>query len=91
MNERPITAIYYTSRFQKSARSLPRSIQAAFLSKESLIRENIFHSSLATHKLHGKYKSYYALTITNQYRIMFEFLNPKEILLIDIGTHEIYR
>ena len=91
MNERPIAAIYYTSRFQKSARSLPRSIQAVFLSKGSLIRENIFHSSFETHKLHGKYKAYYALTITNQYRIMFEFLTPHTILLIDIGTHEIYK
>ncbi|MDO8582534.1 MAG: type II toxin-antitoxin system mRNA interferase toxin, RelE/StbE family [bacterium] len=91
MNERPIAAIYYTSRFQKSARSLPRSVQAAFLLKESVIRKNIFHPSLATHKLHGKYKAYYALTVTNHYRIIFEFLNPNEILFIDIDTHEIYK
>lgn len=91
MAERPIAAVYYTSRFQKSARSLPRSVQAAFLSKEPTMRADIFHPSLETHKLHGKYKSYYALTITGQYRIMFAFLNAHTILLIDIGTHEIYK
>lgn len=86
-----ISKIYQDPRFKRLLLKMPAFVQRAFLEKEFLIRTDIFHPSLETHKLHGKYKKYYALTITGQYRFLFEFLADDQILLINIGTHEIYR
>ncbi len=56
-----------------------------------MFRENPFNPKLETHKLHGKYRRYWAFSVTNIYRIMFEFLGGGEIVFIDIDTHNIYR
>lgn len=54
--------------------------------------QNPFHPLLETHKLHGKYKEYWALTVIGQYRVMFRFMdNERDVGFINIGTHEIYK
>ena len=84
--------IYYSSKFEKSLRKMPRFVKKAFLGKESLFVSNPFGASLETHKLHGKYKEYWAFTIVGQYRIMFKFANnERDVEFVNIGTHEIYR
>jgi addiction module RelE/StbE family toxin len=50
-----------------------------------------FHPSLKTHNLSGKLNSYWAFSITHDYRLVFKFLSSKKVLLIDIGSHkEVY-
>lgn len=84
--------ILYSSKFKKSLKRMPKFVQRAFLEKESLFFNNPFHPSLETHKLHGKYKDYWAFTVIGQYRIMFRFMeNKQDIGFINIGTHEIYK
>ena len=71
---------------------MPQFVKQAFLEKESLFLENPFHPLLDTHKLHGKYKKFWAFTVIGQYRVMFKFMeNKKDIGFINIGTHEIYK
>ncbi|MDP3710270.1 MAG: type II toxin-antitoxin system mRNA interferase toxin, RelE/StbE family [bacterium] len=71
---------------------MPKPVKQAFLEKEGLFLRNPFHSSLETHKLHGKYKEYWAFTVIGQYRIMFRFMdNDKDIGFVNIGTHKIYK
>jgi len=43
--------IFYTSKFEKSFKRLPREIQILALKKEGIFREEMFHPSLRTHKL----------------------------------------
>ena len=62
----------------------------AFLKKENLFLNNPFDTRLETHKLHGKYKEYWAFTVTGQYRIMFLFMEKESVGFINIGTHSIY-
>jgi len=91
MNERQIRKIYYSSKLLKSLASMPPFVKKAFLKREALFLVNAFHSSLATHKLHGKYKEYWAFTVIGQYRIIFSFNDSDEANLINIGTHAIYK
>ena len=79
--------IYYSSKFQKSLKKMPPFVRRAFLEKEGLFLMDPFHPTLDTHKLHGKYRAYWAFTIIGQYRAMFKFMeNEKDIGFINIGT-----
>lgn len=80
-----------SSRFRKSYKKLPRNIKDKAKEKEKIFRTNPFDARLGTHKLHGKYKEYWAFTIVNHYRVMFAFIESKIVDFIDIGTHEIYK
>ena len=48
-----------------------------------------FHPSLRLHKLKGLLAEYYSISISMQYRIIIEFvIEDKQIILINIGTHD---
>lgn len=59
-----------------------------FEERLSLFVREPFHPSLKTHRLSGGLKHCWALSITYQYRLVFEFLSEDKALLIDIGTHD---
>ncbi len=80
-----------SSKFEKSYKNLPWRVKEKAKEKEEIFRTNPFDSSLDTHKLHGKYKKYWAFTVVNQYRITFGFVSPNRVDFINIGTHEIYK
>jgi len=47
------------------------------------------HPSLRLHKLQGKLHKYHSVSISMSYRIVIELLiTDKEIILIDIGSHD---
>lgn len=47
------------------------------------------HPSLQLHKLKGNLKEYYSVSINLDYRIVIDFvINDKEIIPIDIGSHD---
>ncbi|OGG67787.1 hypothetical protein A3C95_02085 [Candidatus Kaiserbacteria bacterium RIFCSPHIGHO2_02_FULL_56_30] len=82
--------VEYSRRFLKSASNLPKSTIRQAEEKESLFRKEPFHSSLRTHKLHGKDKDSWAFSINVRYRIKFIFLSKTRVLFLDIGLHDIY-
>lgn len=82
--------IRVSSKFKKSYKKLPKSVQDKAKEKEKIFKINSFDSRLDTHKLHGKYKEYWAFTVVGQYRIMFAFISSDRVDFINIGTHEIY-
>ena len=83
--------IRVSSKFKKSYKKLPKGVKESAQEKEKFFRINPFDNKLETHKLHGKYKDYWAFTIIGQYRIMFIFIDSKNIDFINIGTHKIYK
>lgn len=83
--------VYYAPNFQKRWRRLPKSVRTQASQKEALFRADPFSPSLKTHKLSGKLKEYWSFSINYQYRIVFRFLKKDEVLLVDAGTHSVYR
>jgi len=91
MKEEKIKSIEYSSKFLKSLARLPKRIVKIAEKKEKIFKENPFNPRLKTHKLRGKEKESWAFWINYDYRIKFIFFSDKEVLFIDVGTHEIYK
>lgn len=83
--------IYFSSKFEKEYKRLPISVKKLAEKKEKLFRENPYNPTLKSHQLSGQLKSYWSFSINYQYRIIFEFINNKEIWFHSVGTHEIYK
>lgn len=83
--------IRVSSKFRKAFHKLPKYIKEKAQEKEQIFRNNPFDTRLDTHKLHGQYKDYWAVTVVGQYRIMFAFIEKDTVDFINIGTHEIYK
>ena len=47
-----------------------------------------FQAALRTHKLSGKLKGLWAFAVEYDCRIVFQFLENGDALLIDVGTHD---
>jgi len=83
--------ISYSSKFEKEYRKLPLSIKRITEKKEHIFRTDPFHSRLETHKLKGRLKDFWAFSINDEYRIIFEFISKQEIWFHSVGTHAIYK
>jgi len=82
----------YTSRFFKSARKLPPSIQNKLASRLEILQENPFNSLLHSKSLTGKLVGFYSFRVTRDWRVIFCFMNPEIIKLIDVAHRkDIYR
>lgn len=86
-----INKIHYTSRFIKDFKKLSREKQKLAIKREGIFRKNCFDPRLKTHKLTGSLKDYWAFSVTYSDRVLFRFINKKEIIFYKIGSHEIYR
>lgn len=64
--------------------------QPDFHDSVMLFTENPFHPFLKTHSLSGVLKSYWAFSINYSQRVIFQFLNDKQtlVMLIAIGSHD---
>lgn len=83
--------IKVSPKFEKHYRRLPTKIKEKAKGKEFIFRENPFDLRLKTHKLSGKNKRCWAFWIDRFFRIKFIFLSKREVLFLDIGTHDIYK
>lgn len=83
--------IYYSSKFAKEYKKLPREIKLKAEEKELLFRKNPHDSRLKTHRLKGILKEYWAFSINFQYRVIFEFREKEVVWFHSVGTHEIYQ
>lgn len=85
-----IKNVYYPSRFRKSLRKYHAS-RRTITARIGLFLREPFHPSLKTHKLSGKLEGFWSFSVIYHLRILFEFIDPESVGLVDIGTHEIYR
>ena len=69
---------------------IPAAIQKKAIQKEKLLKENPFHPSLRLHKLKGKLKGMWSISIDKKFRLIFKPQGDGKILFINIGVHSIY-
>lgn len=86
-----VTKIKYTKHFAKDLKKLPHQIQSIAFSKEKLFKVNPLHPSLRLHELRGKLAGLWSISITQDYRIIFERMPNGHIFFISIGKHGIYK
>ncbi|OHA05217.1 MAG: hypothetical protein A2934_05325 [Candidatus Sungbacteria bacterium RIFCSPLOWO2_01_FULL_47_10] len=83
--------IYYSSKFGREYKKLPKTIKALAEEKEKIFRHNPFDKKLDTHKLHGYLKEYWAFSIDKKYRIIFEFAGKDTVWFHSVGDHSVYQ
>ncbi len=83
--------IFYTSKFEKAFKKLPKEIQLLAVKKEIIFKNDIWDLQLRTHKLSWKLFWYYSFSIDYNYRILFEIQSNWDILFINIWDHDIYK
>lgn len=83
--------IYYSSKFEREYKKLPKKIKELAEEKEVAFRKNPFDPKLNTHKLGGRLKGYWAFSIENKYRIIFEFAEKDLVWFHSVGDHSIYQ
>lgn len=79
------------NRFKKSFKKWSRKhpdLAKFFKEKLILFQNSPFDTSLKTHSLGGYLKDFWAISINYEHRLIFKFMKPDEVLLIDIGTHD---
>lgn len=86
-----IQQIHYSKKFIKELKGLPKKIIDLAIKKEQIFKDNPLHHSLRLHELHGKFKGIWSISVTSNYRIIFERMDNGDILFISIGKHDIYK
>ena len=83
--------IFYSSKFERGYRKLPQRMKIKAEEKEKLFRSDPFHPVLDTHKLGGRFQGFWAFSIDNRYRIIFEFMKNGIVWFHLVGDHSIYQ
>lgn len=83
--------IYYSSKFEREYKKLSNKIKKLTEEREAIFRKNPFDPKLNTHKLHGRLKEYWVFSISDKYRIVFEFAEKDVVWFHSIGDHSIYQ
>ncbi len=82
--------VLYHPKFAREYRKLPDHIKDAAEEKEQLLRQDPFHPKLKTHKRKGALKGFWAFSINQKYRIIFDFTEEGNVRFYSVGNHDIY-
>lgn len=74
--------IVYGRRFLASVQKLPKYIQVKLDRLLVLVASNPYDSRLHTKKLHGEFIGYLSFRITRDWRVMFQFAEPDQLILL---------
>jgi len=81
----------YSARFIKIYNSLEKELAEEVYEKINLFRDEKNHKILKVHKLHGKLKTEYSLSVNYKVRIIFERVGKNKAVLHAIGGHDVYK
>jgi len=85
-----VKVIHLGKTFKKQFEALPVEIKKKALLAETLFIKNPFHPSLRLHKLKGRMRGFWSISINRKYRIIFNPLGGGEFVYTNIGKHSIY-
>jgi mRNA-degrading endonuclease YafQ of YafQ-DinJ toxin-antitoxin module len=83
--------LVYSDKFIRQLEDLSDDIKTLVYKKIALFKHNPKHPSLKTHKLHGVLSDYFSFSVNQQIRIVFEYGKGKDIYVLKIGSHDVYR
>ena len=84
--------IVYSARFLKLARKLPKAQIRKLAKLLEIFQIDSFHSTLHTKPLSGQLIGFYSFRITRDWRVIFRFLSPDEVQLVEVGHRkDIYK
>lgn len=80
-----------TKKFEKRYKKLPPKLRARVRERVILFSKEPFHPDLENHALGGKYLGCQSISVTGDYRVIYEEIAPVLVRLLICGTHhELY-
>ena len=70
---------------------LETDLQEEAIQKIDLFKNRKNHGMLKVHKLHERFSGRLAFSVNYKFRIAFRYVSKNEVLLLDIGDHDIYK
>ena len=83
--------IYFAPSFLRKLKSLDPNLQTEVVKKTEAFKDPNNHQSLKVHKLKGRLKGRYSFSVDYKNRIIFDYLNKKEVVFLSIGNHDVYK
>lgn len=82
--------IVISKQFARQFRKLDLHLKDEVVEKLELLKDPINHQSLKVHKLNGRMADKYSFSVNYKIRVVFSYPIPTEILLLLVGSHEVY-
>lgn len=83
--------IGYSGAFAKRFKRLSRTLQQRIVVREGVFRSNRRNPLLKDHALSGEFEGCRSFSITGDVRVIYRFIEPNRVILLDVGTHhELY-
>jgi len=83
--------IHPSTRFKRSFKRMPRRIKTDFIRKIDVFKKHPYDSTLHTHKLSGRLGEYHSFYLKEHFRVLFQFVESEDVLLVNIGSHDDYQ
>jgi len=84
-------SVFFKPSFIKKFNSLDKELQDEVIEKIELFKDTKNHKKLKVHKLHGELKEQWSFSVNYQFRIIFYYLSKKEVVLLTVGDHGVYK
>lgn len=82
--------VKYTHYFIRKVSKLEDALIEEIQEKIELLKDEANHQKLKVHKLHGILKGSLSFYVNYKIRVVFEYTSKSEIVLEDVGGHDIY-
>jgi addiction module RelE/StbE family toxin len=80
--------VKFSKRFSKQYDKSPEKVKSAFGKRLTIFMRDKFHPLLNNHSLSGKYKNLRSISVTGDWRAIFQELRNGELIFFEfIGTH----
>ncbi|MDX6501118.1 MAG: hypothetical protein QOG23_4378 [Blastocatellia bacterium] len=86
-----MTEISFSKSFRKALKRKIRNnpaLQKHFWERVVIFADNPFDPRLKTHKLSGSMRDWWSFSVEYDVRVVFSFLDPGQVVFVDIGTHD---
>ncbi len=83
--------VFYKPTFVRKIKKLPKDLQTEVFKKIDSFQKNCTDPVFKVHPLHGKFKGFYSFSVNYYHRIIFEYINKEELVLLDFGDHDVYK
>lgn len=82
--------IAYTPSFIKQFEALDPALQDEVIEKIELLKNRSDHKQLKVHKLHGRLAGRFSFSVNYKMRIVFFHISKNKVVLLALGSHDIY-
>lgn len=82
--------VVISKQFSRQFWKLEPSLKEEVIEKLELLKDPINHQALKVHKLTGRLSEKYSFSVNYKIRVIFSYPIPSEILLLFVGSHDLY-